>query len=242
LPPSISWSMSPSSVKRKYDSFESSDSSDSGLGEFDILPERPPDSTDLNIHRNKRLRHRGLEHGLASLSLGFPYNQSLPPTSYPSPHYSHRPSSDGAPIPTSSYRDPHLYSQSNKPYSIASAPLPTPINLDIQREDPPIDDVPMKKQSWYEREKDRIVLLDLDSSDEEGDSTPQKSSSSASSEPSYEISPAALAALPSILRPLKSIPESDSRALILFRPSPWAPPPEKVETTDVDDDRMDIEY
>ncbi|KDQ07187.1 hypothetical protein BOTBODRAFT_39019 [Botryobasidium botryosum FD-172 SS1] len=205
----VSHRMSPV-VKRKYDAYESSDSSDGGLPDFRV-PRPEPES---DAPRGKRLRHHGLERGLASLSLVL----AASPPSAPGPSQPPQPAQSPAPTPQPQQ---HVY--------------------DAMDSDD--DDVQMKKVSWYEPEKDRIVVLDLDLSDDESDPRPETTPAATSSDnPSYEISPAAIASLPPLFRPIKYIPESDSRALVLFRPSPWALPPEaKGDPEPSDDDRMDID-
>jgi len=80
-------------------------------------------------------------------------------------------------------------------------------------------DVVMKRSTWYEKDKDHIVILDLDSDDEE---TP-----ASSPPPEFTISRALLSRLPV---PTVAIPPPppDAGQLVLYQPSPWR---ELKETT-----------
>ncbi|OJT13408.1 hypothetical protein TRAPUB_10043 [Trametes pubescens] len=88
--------------------------------------------------------------------------------------------------------------------------------------DPDVQDVSMKVPSWYEIEKDRIVITDLEDSDaEDGDGDASKDSSS-SGAPQFTISSALLDRLPkpsSGLGPLAPDP-NPTNALVLYRPLP----------------------
>jgi len=100
----------------------------------------------------------------------------------------------------------------------------------------------MKSQSWYEPEKDRIVITDLDDSDDESDS---KSASDI-----IDISTALLDRIKNH-RTHTSAPvplPSTSTALVLFRPLTFDPrevvdePAEVVsQSSHADDDAMDLE-
>jgi len=103
------------------------------------------------------------------------------------------------------------------------------------------NDIKMRSQSWYEPEKDRIVITDLDDSDDESDS---KSASD------IDISTALLDRIKNH-RTHTSAPvplPSTSTALVLFRPLAFDPrevvnePAEVVsQSYHADDDAMDLE-
>ncbi|KAL1942635.1 hypothetical protein VTO73DRAFT_4875 [Trametes versicolor] len=96
--------------------------------------------------------------------------------------------------------------------------------------DPDVQDVSMKVPSWYEIEKDRIVITDLEDSDaEDGDNGDARTSESGSSAdaPQFTISSALLDRLPkpsSALGPLVPDPNPNpTNALVLYRPLPLRP-------------------
>ncbi|KZT56562.1 hypothetical protein CALCODRAFT_483824 [Calocera cornea HHB12733] len=92
-------------------------------------------------------------------------------------------------------------------------------------------DVEMRRSTWYEKEKDRIVVLDLDSDDED---TPQ-----ASPPREYTISSALLARLP--LPALEVAPPAPpSGQLVLYRPPLWKDL-EEVETRSRNVDDQDVQ-
>jgi len=104
------------------------------------------------------------------------------------------------------------------------------------------NDIKMRSQSWYEPEKDRIVITDLDDSDDESD--PNSASG-------IDISTALLDRIKNHrMHTSASVPlPSTSTALVLFRPLTFGPkevvddePAEVVaQSSHADDDAMDIE-
>ncbi|KAK0461424.1 uncharacterized protein EV420DRAFT_1267231 [Desarmillaria tabescens] len=89
----------------------------------------------------------------------------------------------------------------------------------------PIHDVKMNKSTWYEPEPDRIVVTDLDSSDDEEDDE---------QDTTLSISPALIDRIRN--RQLSStLPTPTTHALVLYQPQPQPEPP-------ADDDAMDVEY
>ncbi|KAK0212996.1 hypothetical protein DFS33DRAFT_1285807 [Desarmillaria ectypa] len=119
------------------------------------------------------------------------------------------------------------------------------ITVDAQLPDnveEPIHDVKMKKSTWYEPEPDRIVVTDLDSSDDEDDNE---------QDTALSISPALVECIRS--RQLSSsLPTPATHALVLYRPLPIPTTENPVEEQQLqpqlerepptDDDAMDVEY
>ncbi|CAE6470428.1 hypothetical protein ACGC1H_007326 [Rhizoctonia solani] len=117
------------------------------------------------------------------------------------------------------------------------------------------------KKSWYEPEKDRIVILDLDSSEDESVTrSPRQrrsafSLSSASGEsstrarsqcevqeeaPEFIINPSLLSHIfpPGEIAPLIPKEENPAQAIVLYQPAPWstaAPQAEEPEVTDIEE-------
>ncbi|CAE6488652.1 unnamed protein product [Rhizoctonia solani] len=117
------------------------------------------------------------------------------------------------------------------------------------------------KRSWYEPEKDRIVILDLDSSEDEsitrsprrrrsafslssasqGSSTRPRSQTEVQSDtPEFIINPSLLSHLLPPETGIPSIPREDNpaQAIVLYKPAPWttpAPQTEEPEVTDIED-------
>ncbi|KAF9506598.1 hypothetical protein BS47DRAFT_1352613 [Hydnum rufescens UP504] len=86
-----------------------------------------------------------------------------------------------------------------------------------------LPEVQMKSSSWYEPEKDRIVVLDLDSDDESLSETGWQPEG----EPGFLVSSAVLARLKNVTPNKNDLPKSvdpTSKALVVFMPSPWASP------------------
>ncbi|RPD78246.1 hypothetical protein L226DRAFT_531595 [Lentinus tigrinus ALCF2SS1-7] len=96
-----------------------------------------------------------------------------------------------------------------------------PTSPETVEEDAEVQDVPMKVPSWYEIEKDRIVITDLEDYDaeDEPDNTPTNPPHGAEDLPAFSISSAVLDRLlkPNALGPLSPEP-SPSTALVLYRP------------------------
>ncbi|CAE6496553.1 unnamed protein product [Rhizoctonia solani] len=116
-----------------------------------------------------------------------------------------------------------------------------------------------EKRSWYEPEKDRIVILDLDSSEDESVThSPRRrrsafslSSGSQGSSPTrprsqteiqkdgpdFIINPSLLSHLPSPVAGVPSIPREDNptQAVVLYKPAPWSSGASQVEEPEVAD-------
>ncbi|EJU04468.1 hypothetical protein DACRYDRAFT_105527 [Dacryopinax primogenitus] len=90
-------------------------------------------------------------------------------------------------------------------------------------------DIAMKRSTWYEKDKDRIVILDLDSDDEE--------SPRSSPPPEYIISGALLSLLPV---PVGDTPSPPGKGqLVLYRPPPWRDS-EELENRSRNVDEQDV--
>jgi len=180
----------------------------------------------------KRRRQRAIENGLASLSLD-----------------------GGVPTPTTPV-SPYLV------LPTVAAPREKPSQTPLSRislnpaPDPELPEIQMKSSSWYEPEKDRIVVLDLDFDDE---SASDGGSQHEEDDAGLRVSSALLARLKNVT-PKNDLPkpvDDTSKALVLFTPSPWtaatpstskpppAPssPPSTTEGRDAGDDviMMDID-
>ncbi|PBK73776.1 hypothetical protein ARMSODRAFT_952849 [Armillaria solidipes] len=153
-----------------------------------------------------------LEHTLSNLSL----NNTFPPAP-PSP--------------------PPAIDVSELPDDIIPVDAQLPDNVEE-----PIHDVKMKRSTWYEPEPDRIVVTDLDSSDDEDDEQ----------DTALSISPALIDRIRS-RQLVSSLPTPATHALVLYRPLPIIPTPEKSAEQQqaqpepepeppIDDDAMDVEY
>ncbi|CAE6539211.1 unnamed protein product [Rhizoctonia solani] len=118
-----------------------------------------------------------------------------------------------------------------------------------------------EKRSWYEPEKDRIVVLDLDSSEDESttrsprrrrsafslssmsqgaSSRPRSQSEAQNDAPEFIINPSLLSHIPSLGTVVPSIPreENPAQAIVLYKPAPWvatAPPADEPEVTDIEE-------
>lgn len=93
-------------------------------------------------------------------------------------------------------------------------------------------EVRMHNSGWYEPEKDRIVITDLDASDSEADDGDEEG-------PGLMVSPSLLDALKrssthSTALPLELATPTPTSALVLFRPAPWNPPPPVIEVLEDD--------
>lgn len=110
------------------------------------------------------------------------------------------------------------------PYSYYPAPE------EVEEYTPPTREVHMHNSSWYEPEKDRIIVTDLDASDSEAEPD-----TDADADGSLKLSSALYDALKRSAIPGLSLPrEQASSALVLFRPSPWSStlPPPTIEVLD----------
>jgi hypothetical protein len=103
-----------------------------------------------------------------------------------------------------------------EPTSPIAQCAPLPLSADNSSDDV-LNDVKMKSQSWYEPEKDRIVITDLDDSDEEDSCDDPKTPSDGAE---ITISNALLDHIrtqQSLSVPLTNI-STPSTALVVFRP------------------------
>ncbi|OBZ68342.1 Alanine--tRNA ligase [Grifola frondosa] len=129
------------------------------------------------------------------------------------------------------------YAWSSPLAPVWDAPTPTPVHADTHRasvvlpgsvEEPTspvqaasVHDITMKSPSWYEIEKDRIVITDLEDSDAEGseDESPPESTAEWTVSPALLRRIATTSAMPSPLTAAHMEPES-SQALVLYKPLP----------------------
>ncbi|EIN11358.1 hypothetical protein PUNSTDRAFT_141747 [Punctularia strigosozonata HHB-11173 SS5] len=168
----------------------------------------------------KRRRCDPLEHGLAHLTLNH-----VPSSPWPSRGIVTEPSAGCEAAPTSasgsSQQPPHitpitpLYSEMDMQTSDTTpvVVLPTSVEEPVSPEQT-APEVSMSNGSWYEPEKDRVVITDLSSLDEDEDERWDRKRPS-----DYEISEALLRRLKSGSGPpLPVARQDDSQALVLFRP------------------------
>jgi len=177
-------------------------------------------------------RRCSLENGFAHLSLNSaPYVTSSPPiTQEPlavsgPPNYYAESASSASSSPASLDSYPHVQDVTSEgimdaePYFVdLSAAMQDLSTYTV--EEPQIPEVNMKTSSWYEPERDRIVVTDIDSfaqSDDEGEDN--------SSTNGHHINPALLSrirATATQAAPISLLPpnSSNSQALILFKPLP----------------------
>ncbi|KAI0045940.1 hypothetical protein FA95DRAFT_76978 [Auriscalpium vulgare] len=182
----------------------------------------------------KRQRLAALEHGLAGLNL-VPPNVNLNANA----QWRAPPPDDLSPMDLSD--EPVL---ELSPSSVSAPDGDIVRTTDIE-EPPELPEVRMRSSSWYEPEKDRIVITDLDaSSDEEADDAV-----------GHSVAPAFLARLrrtlagPAPMLPPPGEPADARKALVLFRPlgppgradDGPSPPPASPEPPTPPDDAMDIE-
>ncbi|KAF8324449.1 uncharacterized protein EI90DRAFT_3075427 [Cantharellus anzutake] len=83
----------------------------------------------------------------------------------------------------------------------------------------PVQEVRMKSASWYEPEKDRVVVLSLDSDDESEDDITTGGNVQEANNTSYYVLPSVVSHLNSFTT--DTVPSKDedlSKALVLFRP------------------------
>ncbi|KAK0485642.1 hypothetical protein IW261DRAFT_1559093 [Armillaria novae-zelandiae] len=117
------------------------------------------------------------------------------------------------------------------------APRSPPPAIDAQQPAQPVEDVKMRRSTWYEPEPDRIVVTDLDSSDDDDDGQ----------DTALSISPALIDHIRS-RQLVSALPTPATHALVLYRPLP-GPTPQKEQAQPQpepepprDDDAMDVEY
>jgi len=220
------------SAKRKHPSSESSSDNDEGSSAFYALADANP---------TKRQRCSVLENGLAHLAIHHNTIHSTEPTSSPT-----------LPDPAVVELESILGARSASPMPVDGEPsqiiLPGSVEEPVTPEfsgSPPVgedyEDVKMRSRSWYEPEKDRIVITDLDDSSD--DDTESNSTSEAHA---ITISNALLERIKNQPSFASVLPAKDkvSSALVLFRPIMAAP-----DLTDItftvpsqnDDDAMDVE-
>ncbi|KIM78962.1 hypothetical protein PILCRDRAFT_824093 [Piloderma croceum F 1598] len=194
------------SHKRKLPPSPSSSSSDSDEHDH-VRLERP-----FVTASTKRRRCSTLERGFADLAINHPILQTgTYASSYPSPASSN-PSVLDLDLSEARSPSPALMDSEDTYPIIYPTSIEEPISPDLSLEP---NDIKMKSQSWYEPEKDRIVITDLDDSDDEADSDV----------PSVNISIALLDRIKEG-RTLTSTPlpfPSTSTALVLFRPLRFGP-------------------
>ncbi|KAH7099251.1 hypothetical protein BKA62DRAFT_673657 [Auriculariales sp. MPI-PUGE-AT-0066] len=115
----------------------------------------------------------------------------------------------------------------------------------------PVREVRMRNAGWYEPEKDRIVITDLDASD---DDELELESNAGSGAETLHVPPGMLSALHRSARaqtsfrlPHTAPHDHDGAALVLYRPSPWRRTPTayvgepEIEVLDDDDDDDDVD-
>lgn len=202
-------------------------------------PNQTPDSNP-NGRATKRFRKfesRNLERGFAELS--------IQPTSLTSPPPTHIQQHHLEPLPETQTGGHGIWinnvvgsvgQSSNVLYPNGSTIRPSSVDEPSSFE---VDDVQMSTSSWYEPEKDRIIITSLDDDeydgDDEGRQQPRTEAKSTAQESEFTISPAFLNAIMKLRRPADPPTPSapTSQALVLFRPPPpIAPPP-------ANDDRKD---
>ncbi|KAF7967702.1 hypothetical protein HWV62_21628 [Athelia sp. TMB] len=227
------------SAKRKHASSESSSDNDESSSAFRTLADANP---------SKRQRCSVLENGFAHLAIHHKPDQSTTST------YAQAPS-----VPTVIELDSTLGARPFSPMPVDGEPsaVTTPSSVEepvtpdysgsiLPAGEEPMD-VKMRSQSWYEPEKDRIVITDLDDSDDETDSN------SVSEANEIIISNALLEHIKKQPTFTSVLPAEDnaSGALVLFRPLLSASDlataePAEPETTvssppQNDEDAMDVE-
>ncbi|EGO00204.1 hypothetical protein SERLA73DRAFT_180670 [Serpula lacrymans var. lacrymans S7.3] len=219
--------------------------------------------------RTKRQRCATLEQGFAHLNLSAykspssvpAHTNAHPPTRSPplSPYLASAHSPVVREIPyTHHARSPSaMEDDSVAPGVVLPTLVEEPTSPELE-----IPEVRMKSSSWYEPEKDRIVVTDLDGSDDE-----DGQDRGAEARGTVVISPALLDRIRENAKStasLKELPTPDhdpSKALVLFKPLPltsgeqkksiqkseeaqlWAPPNRVVSQPSryEDDDAMDVE-
>ncbi|KAI0645402.1 hypothetical protein C8Q79DRAFT_911263 [Trametes meyenii] len=237
---------------------------DASSDEEDAPPATPIRAASYGARRSlspapspKRRRCDVLENGLSQLTLD---GRPIPPSSAQfASGQLHSPFSSGRNlVPSVQFPDtPVLASQTAFPLwmdgqhapdvtQLSSTIIPTAVVLPGSVEEPTspeatlgdanVPDVSMKVPSWYEIEKDRIVITDLEDSDQEDSDDPATSKAAAGQ---FTISSALLERLPKphTLGPLA--PEAGpSNALVLYRP--LAPLPAEARKEEDDSQRQPV--
>lgn len=206
------------SLKRKSPEDSESDSPQESIS--------PPSSRPF-AHQPKRRRF-DLSRNLSLLSLVEPKIQTQPVIQEP-PSYEETTPSSGDSVQSDLDISPWNGQSRQGPYTSPDMDMDTPIYDGAQPvvEEPfekaaSIHEVHMHNSSSYEPEKDRIVVTDLDSSEDESETNSETSPDDSG----FTVSPAFLSRIqlskPPLLKPLPPSDCADSRALVLFRPSPWS--------------------
>ncbi|KAH8083819.1 hypothetical protein BXZ70DRAFT_577383 [Cristinia sonorae] len=152
---------------------------------------------------SKRRRCEALERGLAQLSLAHPFPQQAAPAP--------------APLSWNTPVAPTLTSEvSVERHSIVTEPEDIPIECDQDVE-----------PSWYEPEKDRIIITKLD--DEDDDQTHPSLTSKHPIEPLAEVDPTSVSISPALLDRLKSQHQNFGIPGLLQGPPPSRPPPSPAD-------------
>jgi len=175
--------------------------------------------------RPKRRRCDNIEHGLAQMTLNRSSVSPPPPQSRFNPIVELPPA---AQVPHNPYyvsmvHAPSVQETMPPPQSPLLMSIPSPVVLPSSVEEPAspeqatdVPDVRMKIPTWYEVEKDRIVITDLEDSDTED----QEERKDSRADAEYTVSTALLDRLPihAPSLPPPSLDPDPSKALVLFRP------------------------
>ncbi|THH15471.1 hypothetical protein EW146_g5011 [Bondarzewia mesenterica] len=223
------------SLKRKHSTEDDADSSSSSSS---------PTLVPRVAHLPKRRRCSPLERGFAGLTLNN-YNfvvASVPDITIQEEGYFAPPSSvPDVYAPTRAFPPPisgsSMDTEMASPCS-SSAATPVPVSYPSQVESPAdttAPDIRMHSSSWYEPEKDRIVITDLDgSSSSDEDENEDKGKADAP----LVVSPAVLDRLKQQQQSLSPFsPEGQSMALVLFRP---LDPLGRARVTEEEEDVQDV--
>ncbi|KIJ49568.1 hypothetical protein M422DRAFT_27937 [Sphaerobolus stellatus SS14] len=121
------------------------------------------------------------------------------------------------------------YSQSTMDTDVPLYAGARPVVEEPTEKNPAIPEIHMHHSSSYEPEKDRIVVTDLDSSEDESETNESSANDGFTVSPAYLAHINATKSTPPILKPVIPQPDAgDSRALVLFRPPPWTPPSQQL--------------